>query len=66
MTTDAIYNDDVGAVKYHFVISQVRDVSDHEQFVRWSYAFRNSVAADSRSLFWFEETPPAYSVFSAL
>jgi len=24
MTTDAIYNDDMGAVKYHFVISQVR------------------------------------------
>lgn len=23
MTTDAIYNDDAGAVKYHFVISQV-------------------------------------------
>lgn len=24
MTTDAIYNDEMGAVKYHFVISQVR------------------------------------------
>ena len=24
MTTDAIYNDAAGAVKYHFVISQVR------------------------------------------
>jgi hypothetical protein len=24
MTTDAIYTDDVGVVKYHFVISQVR------------------------------------------
>ena len=24
MTTDAIFTDDVGAVKYHFVISQVR------------------------------------------
>lgn len=27
MTTDAIYTDDVGVVKYHFVISQVRPVS---------------------------------------
>lgn len=27
MTTDAIYNDAAGAVKYHFVISQVRCVA---------------------------------------